>query len=125
MKRVFCLAALCASTLVCAQAPTVPVMFVTQFPISRDFATIGSVFANHLTSMQAAGRGADLSIRYPDGTLKNLTASAGFGSATFQGANAISVRDPALRPIRPARALRKTRQRRFANCCCAGTAKSA
>jgi hypothetical protein len=77
-------------------AQSVPVMFVTQFPIAADFATIGSVFANHLPSMQQTGRGGDLYIRYPDGTLKNLTALAGYGSTGFQGANAIAVRDPAI-----------------------------
>ncbi|MEM1202301.1 MAG: hypothetical protein AAGN66_03635 [Acidobacteriota bacterium] len=72
-----------------------PVLFVTQFPIAADFATIGSTFANHGSAMQSAGRGGDLYIRYPDGTLRNLTQEAGFGAAgTFQGAGAIAVRDP-------------------------------
>ncbi len=73
-----------------------PVMFVTQFPITADFATIGSVFANHRGGIQQAGRGGDLYIRYPDGTLRNLTQEAGYGMAGLQGANAISVRDPAV-----------------------------
>ena len=42
------------------------------------------------------GRGGDLWIRYPDGSLKNLTAAAGFGQAGLQGAKAIQVRDPAV-----------------------------
>lgn len=71
-----------------------PVMFVTQFPISSDFATIGSVFANHRGAMDSAGRGGDLYIRYANGTLRNLTAEAGYGSSGLQGANAIAVRDP-------------------------------
>ncbi|MCB0020178.1 MAG: hypothetical protein KDE09_20445, partial [Anaerolineales bacterium] len=33
---------------------------------------------------------------YPDGTLRNLTATAGYGTAGFQGSNAIAVRDPAV-----------------------------
>ncbi len=82
-----------------ARAPltmTYPVLFVTQVPIPQDFATIGSVFANHLATRQDAGRGGDLWIAYPDGTLRNLTAEAGFGGAGFQGQNAIAVRDPAV-----------------------------
>ncbi len=73
-----------------------PILFVTQIPIPADFTTIGSVFGNHLASMQSVGRGGDLWIRYPDGTLKNLTAAAGFGEDGQQGANAIAVRDPSV-----------------------------
>lgn len=72
-----------------------PIVFVTQVPIAPDFTTIGSTFGNHLASMEAAARGGDLYIRYPDGKLKNLTATAGFGLANgLQGAKAIAVRDP-------------------------------
>jgi len=74
-----------------------PILFVTQMPIAADFATIGAVFANHHADMQSVGRGGDLWIRYPDGTLKNLTAAAGYGSSGLQGANAIAVRDGAFR----------------------------
>ena len=79
-------------------APTLPnpVLFVTQVPVPQDFATIGSVFANHMSDMQSAARGGDLWIRYPNGTLRNLTAEAGYGSTGMQGANAIAVRDPAV-----------------------------
>ncbi len=73
-----------------------PVLFVTQVPVPQDFATVGSVFANHMADMQSAARGGDLWIRYPDGTLRNLTAEAGYGSSGMQGANAIAVRDPAV-----------------------------
>src|SRR5215218_8095931 len=73
-----------------------PILFVTQMPISADFATIGAVFANHHADMQSVGRGGDLWIRYPDGALKNLTETAGFGSSGLQGTNAIAVRDPAV-----------------------------
>ena len=78
---------------------TTPVLFVTQVPIPDDFTTIGAVFGNHRADMQSVGRGGDLWIRYADGTLKNLTQAAGFGSTNangFQGANAIAVRDPAV-----------------------------
>ncbi|MCB1608117.1 MAG: hypothetical protein KDI71_14205 [Xanthomonadales bacterium] len=73
-----------------------PILFVTQVPVPVDFATIGSTFANHLPGLQTAYRGGDLWIRYPDGSLRNLTAEAGFGMDGFQGANAIAVRDPAV-----------------------------
>lgn len=81
-----------------AQGPNLanPVMFVTQFPISSDFATIGSVFANHRGTISSAGRGGDLYIRYPNGSLRNLTQEAGYGMTGQQGANAIAVRDPAV-----------------------------
>lgn len=35
-------------------------------------------------------------IRYPDGTLRNLTRDAGFGDGVQQGANAIAVREPSV-----------------------------
>lgn len=73
-----------------------PILFVTQFPIGADFATIGSVFANHNGGIEGSGRGGDLWIRYTDGSLRNLTADAGYGNAGQQGANAIGVRDPAV-----------------------------
>jgi len=76
--------------------PPFPILFVTQIPIPQDFTSIGSVFGNHKADMQSVGRGGDLWIRYPDGTLKNLTAAAGYGNATFQGAQAIAVRDPSV-----------------------------
>jgi len=73
-----------------------PILFVTQVPVPADFTTIGSVFGNHLADLNAVARGGDLWIHYPDGTLKNLTAAAGYGQDGMQGANAIAVRDPAL-----------------------------
>lgn len=73
-----------------------PILFVTQVPIPADFATIGSVFANHLPAVARTGRGGDLWIRYPDGSLRNLTAEAGFGVSGFQGANSIAVRNPSV-----------------------------
>ncbi|HSX61921.1 MAG TPA: hypothetical protein VLF18_17165 [Tahibacter sp.] len=73
-----------------------PILFVTQYPVPDDFATIGAVFANHLGDIDVAGRGGDLYIRYPSGTLRNLTQEAGFGNAGAQRANSIAVRDPAV-----------------------------
>ena len=73
------------------------VLFVTQVPIGNDFTTIGSVFGNHKPGPDQAGRGGDLYIRYPDGSLKNLTAAAGFGTASgSQGNGSIAVRDPSV-----------------------------
>ncbi len=72
-----------------------PILFVTQFPIAADFATIGSTFANHSAQPMTSGRGGDLYIRYPGGGLCNVTRDAGYGAAgVFQGASSISVRDP-------------------------------
>ena len=72
-----------------------PILFVTQVPTpNAGFATRTSTFANHLASIESAPRGGDLMIRYPDGTLRNLTGEAGFGQVGFQGANAIAVREP-------------------------------
>ncbi|HRQ37348.1 MAG TPA: hypothetical protein PLD25_05475 [Chloroflexota bacterium] len=73
-----------------------PILFVTQLPIAGDFTTIGSTFGNHKATLQSVGRGGDLWIRYPDGTLKNLTEAAGYGVTGFQDDNAIAVRDPAV-----------------------------
>lgn len=73
-----------------------PILFVLQYPVAQDFATIGSVFANHLPAVARAGRGGDLMLCQPDGQLRNLTAEAGYGVTGFQGAQAISVRDPAV-----------------------------
>ena len=76
--------------------PSAPILFVTQVPNPADFATIGSVFANHKGSVTDAPRGGDLWIRYPDGTLKNLTAAAGYGMSGMQGAAGIAVREPSV-----------------------------
>lgn len=73
-----------------------PILFVTQVPIPADFATVGSVFANHLGDMDRVGRVGDLWILYPNGTLKNLTLAAGFGMSGFQGEQSIAVREPSV-----------------------------
>jgi len=76
---------------------TFPILFVTQVPIQSDFAAIASTFGNHKPDMEVVGRGGDLWIRYPDGTLKNLTRLAGLGMEGAQsGDNAIAVRDPSV-----------------------------
>lgn len=72
-----------------------PVLFVGQFPIANDFATIGSTFGNHRARASVSGRGGDLFILYPDGSLCNLTREGGFGEGdVFQGRDSIAVRDP-------------------------------
>ncbi len=73
-----------------------PILFVTQVPIPADFATVGSVFANHLGDMGRVGRGGDLWILYPNGVLKNLTQAAGYGVSGFQGEQSIAVREPSV-----------------------------
>jgi Hydrazine synthase alpha subunit middle domain len=73
-----------------------PILFVTQVPIPGDFTTVASTFGNHRGQIDSAPRGGDLWIRYPDGTLKNLTRTAGFGADGMQGTNAIAVREPSV-----------------------------
>ncbi|MFZ2754948.1 MAG: hypothetical protein WAZ48_16085 [Lysobacteraceae bacterium] len=74
-----------------------PILFVTQVPTPGDvFASRGSTFANHLGTIVSAPRGGDLMLRYPDGTLRNLTREAGYGMEGQQGANAIAVREPTV-----------------------------
>jgi Hydrazine synthase alpha subunit middle domain len=81
------------------QAVTNPILFVTQVPtIGGDvFGSITSTFANHIPTIDRVVRGGDLMIRYPDGSLRNLTREAGFGeSAERQLSRAIAVRDPSV-----------------------------
>jgi hypothetical protein len=73
-----------------------PIMFATQIPLLNDVGSRVSTFGNHVTSPDNAPRGGDLMIRYPDGTLRNLTQEAGYGMSGFQGANAIAVREPSV-----------------------------
>ena len=94
-KSIFALLFVCASV---AQAQRRhPLLFVTHAAIPYDFTAIGSVFGNHRADMQSTGRGGDLYVLYPNGTLKNLTQLGGYGVASgFQGATAIAVREPAV-----------------------------
>lgn len=89
------LAATFASAAHCQPLPY-PVLFVTQFPIANDFTAIGSVFGNHRGDIDLVGRGGDLYVRYPNGSLRNFTLEAGYGNAGQQGAGSIAVRDPAV-----------------------------
>ncbi len=73
-----------------------PILFVTQVPVEA-FTTVTSTFGNHLPTIASAPRGGDLMIVYPDGTLRNLTREAGFGSeGEMQGDDAIAVREPCV-----------------------------
>lgn len=74
--------------------PPNPILFITQTPTPSDFIAVASVFGNHNPALRKTPRGGDLWIRYTDGTLKNLTAAAGYGNSGFQGATSIAVRDP-------------------------------
>jgi hypothetical protein len=65
-----------------------PILFVTQVPLALDEAARLSAFANHMTGIDQVPRGGDLMLRYPDGSLRNLTQEAGLGDA-------IAVREPA------------------------------
>ncbi|MBI3654272.1 MAG: hypothetical protein HY231_24860 [Acidobacteria bacterium] len=74
-----------------ATSPTI--MFVTQPPFAYDFTSYNAVFGNHLGNTGQGPRGGDLYIRYGDGTLRNLTAEAGYGLSTGQE---IAVREPSV-----------------------------
>ena len=78
-----------------ATSTSFPILYVTQTPVSG-FASRTTTFGNHLASAQAVPRGGDLMVRYPDGSVRNLTAEAGFGTSGFQGANSIAVREPSV-----------------------------
>ena len=95
-KSIFALLFLCGAFAAQAQR-LYPILFVTQTPIPYDFTAIGSVFGNHRADVESTGRGGDLYVLYPNGTLKNLTQLGGYGVASgFQGATAIAVREPAV-----------------------------
>ncbi len=85
-----------AAVLTLAVTISNPILFVTQVPMPGDFTTVASTFGNHSGQIDSAPRGGDLWIRYPDGTLKNLTRAAGFGMEGIQGAGAIAVREPSV-----------------------------
>jgi fibrillarin-like rRNA methylase len=74
---------------------TNPILFAAQVPSLGDFDR-ASTFGNHRGRIDSVARGGDLMIRYPDGTLRNLTKEAGFGMDGMQGANAIAVREPSM-----------------------------
>lgn len=69
------------------------ILFVTQPPFGGDFVSVNAVFGNHRAETTSTPRGGDLWIRYGDGTLRNLTAEAGYGLAARQE---IAVREPCV-----------------------------
>lgn len=78
-----------------AAAVTNPILFVGQVPVQQSFGSMVATFGNQQATLDAAPRGGGLFIRYPDGTVKDLTTLAGYGTPNgMQGANAIAVRDP-------------------------------
>ena len=91
----YLLAALLQTLAPCLALPNNPIIFVAQIPIPNDFATVNATFGNQSGSIDQRAFG-DLYIRYADGTLKNLTSAGGYGNTGMQGANSISVRDPAV-----------------------------
>lgn len=79
-----------------AQSLTNPILYVTQVPPTETKGTVVSVGGNHLGDTISAPRGGDLMIRYPNGSVRNLTLEAGFGErGLYQITDkAIAVRDP-------------------------------
>ncbi len=99
MFRVLTCAVLGALAVDARAAITQPIAFVGQVPLADDpgATTVASAFGSHLPDIAKAPRGGDLFIRYPDGSVRNLTREAGFGTvAAMQGASAIAVRDPTV-----------------------------
>ena len=83
-----------ASTLLAG--PTNSILFVSQVRVPADFGTIASTFGNQQGNPGSCGRGGDLYIRYPDGTVRNLTRAAGYGQWGAQEPNGIAVRQPCV-----------------------------
>ena len=79
------------------------ILFVTQVPhpvelnagqVSNVVVSVASPLGNHLADTAHAGRGGDLWLRLPNGTMTNLTRGAGYGVNGAQHTNGIAVRDP-------------------------------
>src|ERR1043165_8206973 len=86
-----------------AAAITNAILFVTQVPmpnevndgtVSNVTVSVVSALGNHLADTAHAGRGGDLWIRYPSGSVSNLTRLAGYGVDGSQDGNGIAARDP-------------------------------
>ncbi len=73
-----------------------PILFCTQVPVAPAFLNMMDVFGNHRAETDAAPRGGDLYILYPNGTLKNLTSAAGYGGVGLLAGNGIAVRQPCV-----------------------------
>lgn len=75
-----------------------PIIFVTSVPVVSMQSHLNA-FGNHGTSIVDSVPGGDLYIRYPNGTLKNLTQAAGFGvngEEIQEGKKPIAVRQPTV-----------------------------
>jgi len=108
-RRLLLVSIAIASTSVAAVLPTQPILYVTQVPVMNENKdgghvvasnrmNVASLFGQHLGDTASCGRGGALMIRYVDGTTRNLTLAAGYGTAAQQqtGANSIAVRSPAV-----------------------------
>ncbi|MEQ9467259.1 MAG: T9SS type A sorting domain-containing protein [Ekhidna sp.] len=78
-----------------------PILFTLVVPPIASSGSFGhqlETFGNHLTGMDAAPRGGDLCMMSTDGTIRFLTAEAGFGvgSGAIQGVDGIAVRQPSV-----------------------------
>jgi hypothetical protein len=85
-------------TVQAATAMSYPIMFVTMVP-NQSLSSQTANFSSHGASIFDCVPGGDLYIRYPDGTLRNLTQEAGLGVASGGiqgGSNAIAVREPTV-----------------------------
>ncbi|MBI1765848.1 MAG: hypothetical protein HYR56_30960 [Acidobacteria bacterium] len=74
-----------------AQLPTL--LFVTQPPFGLDATSVNAVNGNHRADTGHTPRGGDLYLRFGDGSLRNLTAEAGYGLSAGQE---IAVREPSV-----------------------------
>lgn len=73
-----------------------PILFVTQVPTATTY-NVATPIASHRTDPQSVPRGGDLWIRYPDGSLRNLTKEAGYGVDGAQDStSAVAVRQPVV-----------------------------
>lgn len=81
------------------------ILFVTQVPmpvevnanqVSNVVVSVATPLGNHLADTAHAGRGGDLWLRLPNGTMTNLTRGAGYGVNGAQHTNGIAVRQPAM-----------------------------
>jgi Calx-beta domain-containing protein/hydrazine synthase alpha subunit-like protein len=107
MRRLLAIAAVfvCGRAALLALPPTAkPILFVTQIPIPEEvnsrtvaisFMSSVSPFGNHLADTLHAGRGGGLWLRFPDGSLVNLTQNATWDAPFVKPAyDQIAVRNP-------------------------------
>lgn len=95
LSRLLAVIAVCVSPAHAQVVTPHPILFATQVPVGG-FGSNSSVFGNHYAGIEQVPRGGDLVLRSPDGTLRFLTAEAGYGNSGLQGANAIAVREPCV-----------------------------